>query len=516
MDDATVEILLRVKKEGEAAFAETNALAVRLKEAIQAITRAQLEGATTGEAYKRVMGQIAAQMILQAATVDEARRQMRELDTALRHYDEAIINGLPAQAAFDAALEMQALDAETAAAAEDQAAAATSAASSGFLAGVPAIALWAGGIAAALLILFPFTTLVLSSVVALTSFAVAGGAMVALLGAMGLGIGGLGALSLFSASQQSNGAFTKAVEPLKQMAATIEQAFAPLGLEILQALGPIIPVIEMFGETVAKWFGQRLPGILSGIQGVFKDLTPDIENFGKFLGQTFDQVSKSGFGTVFEQAIRTIAIPAVEGLITNLVKLSDWFLANQSKLGPIIQDIFGGLGNVIQWVAQHWGQLTDFVENKFPATVKNAQALLQQLQVWWQKNGDTITTFANNLVILMGDFNTIMPVIAKIANALYEFFNVLGGPGPTRMLSELNSIVSALESIYGYVQSLSGGGGPPNALPPNPTGGSRANQFGGGGKAPQITQNNYYTNQTDPTKTALAVTRSLRRVLNPS
>jgi hypothetical protein len=313
---------------------------------------------------------------------------------------------------------------------------------------------------------------------------------------------------------QSSGV-NKLSSDFKALAHSLGVLAVPAAKEMIKWLDGLIPIVRNVGGQIIKWFGQELPGVLKGLSQMVKDLTPDFENFGKFLGSTFDHVAKSGIGGVFEGGVRG-AIKAVEGLITNMVRLSDWFIKEWPTLKPIVEEIFGKIGSWIQWVADHWATLTDFIENKWPATVKKASDTLSQLKDWWDKNGKTIETFGGNLVDLMGHLNDLIGAW----NTMYGFMSKIGF-SPTQTIDDLNTVISALKTAYGWVtnlqsaiNALSGSSSSgqthigPHAVAPNIPRNSTGGKLGGG------TQNNnfYISNTSTPAQTAAVVARNLRKL----
>lgn len=425
------------------------------------------------------------------------------------------------------------------------------------------------GIGLAAAALWPFTMLLGSAVIAMTSFAVGAAGFIALgalvagaFAAMGAGVlllgggGGIGAAAALATSttalqnakdtlaefdaahpsptliqaqtreqdveniakaqQAYNDAVARSQGPvgvllkqLSDMRDTLAQQAAPLAALITQWVGGAIPAITQLGQSMMDWFGTRLPGVLSGVSKIIKDLTPDFISFGQYFGGVMDKIGPMLAPIV--EAFARLGIQGAKGLLDNLVRLADWFVKELPTLGPIVSQVMGQIGNMIQWVATNWATLQDFVTKQWPTTVKNAQESLRQLADFWSKNGDTIKAFGQNVLDLMGVFNQIIPKFM----ALYDFLNG-SGQTPTGLLGALNDIVGALEKIWGYASRLGLGGGPV-VYPSSPTSPNMGGYKGPGGgyqggpQQPYIAINVNGTN--DPGAVAQNVAVRLRGLL---
>jgi hypothetical protein len=515
-DDANLEVMISFEKRNEHVVAEANRLTESLNDAIKENTRATAFNSVSLEFRSLVMA--------------AANAKQEEFNRHVRANTVATAENAVAQQAADAA----------------------SFSLWGTIKALPGV--WAQvilGIAAASLALWPFTMLVGSAVIALTSFMVAGagfaaiGALVAgVFGAMGVGVlmlgggGGVGAAAaLTRATEQLENA--KAVANIAQIkwdtgqtkdtpgnAAQLAQSWervkdaqakyndalaasqgpvgvllsqvsamkdklaeqaTPLAALITQWVGGAIPGITQLGSSMMTWFGDRLPPVLAGLSKIIKDLTPDFISFGQYFGGVMDKIGPM-LSPIIE-AFARLALQGAKGLLDNLVRLSDWFVKELPTLGKVVSDTFGQIGRFIQWVADNWGTLTDFVIKNWDPTVKNVQSALKELQNWWKENGKTVTEFGGNLKDLLQQLSPLLIAFMQLVN----FLNGVG-LGPAKLLSALNEIVSALESIWGFVTKLnpamaatSGNEpgpwlGPKRPTAPGPTGNTgRGNQSVGGG-----------------------------------
>ncbi len=241
-------------------------------------------------------------------------------------------------------------------------------------------------------------------------------------------------LKLAAAQEKYNAALAASQSPITNFTGAVMKMVDALGIQAAPMAAMIlfwaekaIPTIESFGRTILTWFGERLPGVLRGISGVLRDLMPDFEQFGQFLGHIADHVGPQI--APIAEAFAHLAFGAVEGLITNVVRLSDWFQKELPKLGPIVSQIFGAFGSAIQGVASHWAKLTDWVIVNWPATVKEAQAWLAKIQ-----------TDLHN-------FN-----INDLGDAIQGFISL--GRGIQSISGAITSILGALSSLNAFLKPI--------------------------------------------------------------
>lgn len=402
MDDATVQILLQIKEQGQAAFEEASAGLNRVRDALDHYREAQAAGATIDDATKRALGDLMDRAMLTGASFDELKSQVTDARQALTHYSEAVAAGMPedaAQAAVLADLAIQyqevADTADEAAGAEDAAGASSGAAASGALGAAGAflgMAAMIGLVIVGVQLLLPPLLLVVSALAVLTSFAVAGAGMLALLGGIAVAIGGLGAGTLaLGAVGLGTGNFDKAIAPMKEALVDLENQARPLTREILAWAVQGVPAVEKLGSSIMAWFGQRLPGILQQISGLLKNLTPDFEAFGQFLGAMFDR-NAGKIAPMAEDFIR-LGMSISEGLLTDLEQLSNWFIQRLPTYGPIVNSIMGEGGimdKAVTGLVTAFGHFADFVVSQWPTWMK-------ELSDAWNKPGSNGKSLGQNL-----------------------------------------------------------------------------------------------------------------------
>lgn len=298
----------------------------------------------------------------------------------------------------DVQAQLAALTAQTAASN-----AATSASSAAASAGAPAWLAMAAAIATAAAMLSPFLIALGSAAVILGTFAVAGAATLALLGGLAAGFVAIGAAITYLGSQTmisgtgakgvDTGALGTLLTNLSAMKTAFEQQAAPLATLVLFFANSFIPIITQAGTTIMAWFGDRLPGILSGFGAILNALTPILGQFGTFIGQVFDKIGATGFGvggsmnlisSTFVSMVQLI-IGAAQGLLANLLALSQWFLERLPTYGPIVKQVFDLLGSAVQGAAGVIGRFADWLVANWPAISANVAAAVQSITDAWNK-----------------------------------------------------------------------------------------------------------------------------------
>ena len=461
-DDATVAILLQIKEQGQAVFLEASAGLERVRSAINKLRDAQAAGLPLEDATKRALGDLMDQGLLTGATFDELKSQITDARQALTHYSEAIVAGLPEDAAeaavlADLALQYQEVadNAGEAAGAQDTEATASAASAStalGAAGGMGMVALTTLGVVAALLILLPPLYLVIGALAVLSSFAVAGAGMLALLGGIGLAIGGLGAGTLLLGDATGKmdvlgSAGTKVnvlAADFQKLAATLGQQALPMAREIVNWFQQGIPVIEKLGSGILTWFGDRLPGILNQISAMLRALTPDFLAFGQFLGAMFDR-NESKIAPMAEDFIR-LGMSISEGLLTDLEQLSNWFIDRLPTYGPIVNSIMGEGGimdRAVTGLVTAFGKFSDYVVKQWPGWVATITA------AWNTKDAaDLRAQLPKDIDSLRTSFETMMqeapvwiPQLLAVATAIAAIATSVG------------QIVAAMDRLEGWLQA---------------------------------------------------------------
>lgn len=547
----------------------------------------------------------------------ELKNQITDARQALTHYSEAIVAGMPEDAAQAAVLADLALQYQEVAATADEATAAedaTSASSIGAAGGFAGMAVAVLAVVTAIQILLPPVYLLISALAVVTSFAVAGAGMVALLGAIGVAIGGLGAgvlalgiagmggtgaaaalatatanlkkaeaavanaggPSISQASQNRlanaqralaqwnalhQGTLTQAQQftqqnlearvaqaqqgmtskggatqtqlqnlaaaqaaynaalaatqtpisifmaKLDEMKTDFEKAAKPIAAEIINWAAKGLPAIEKLGMGIMQWFGQRVPGILRQISQIIKDLAPDFQNFGKFLGDLFDR--NEGKIAPMAEAFVKFGLSLTTGLLSTLEQLSNWFLQRLPTYGPVVKSILGGAGKVVGDLVGAFGKFADYVVKNWPGWVK------QITDAWNTKDAKDIRDrLPGEIDSIRQSFEDIIkqapvwvPQVLALANAMVA------------IAAAVASITSNLEKLVGFVNGnpiakavLTGGASLIN-ISNGPGGGSTgapSGRPGVGGRQSPITI--HVNGAKNPQATAVAVASHLRRI----
>lgn len=344
---------------------------------------------------------------------------------------------------------------------------------------------------------------------------------------------------LAAAQQTTVQQFTAAWQ---HMLHALEASSVPFAQMALNFGAKLFPTIGKDGEIIIHWFGARLPGALKEILHVFRDLHPVIAGFFGFLGRMFDHFSPK-FGPMFEQAIR-VSIPIVEGLLTALGRLTDWFIGINKVYGPIVLSILGWVWNAILTLSGVWANFAAWgaktfwpllhsiqeewnkpgVGSGFMAIMKKDLPAIGSMLDEWIKNSpkwlpailnvaEAFTELATALMWVLTQFGHLVDFLTKffdnngawtsIQNGLISFFKAIGG------------FLDTIERIIG----IDAFGNPTNKPQPNRqggrnTGGSTGHASGGansGSGVLSVTQ--YISGVQNPGATSRAVNRGLRQLM---
>jgi hypothetical protein len=324
-------------------------------------------------------------------------------------------------------------------------------------------------------------------------------------------------------------------EDLEAMFATWGKQAIPMTSTILLLADKLIPAVTQYGSEIIKWFGDRLPPVLDGISRVVRNLTPDFENFAKFLGGFFDRIGgltsigPGGtivtLGGIFENFAR-LAMSAVQGLLGVFGQLSQWFLERLPVYGPIVQQTMGLIANAVLGVASVWGRFADWLVANWPQITDLASRAIKSISDNWAlvapQWNEFITKVGPKLWELLKLAADNAGALVPIVIGLVQFFTllsmaVLAVVGGISMLitkmSELASLINNNPLLKALVLPLSlgsnitisgGGSGGSQPGPGNPTWGQNA-------RASVNTTINV-TGQSDPQATAAVVAGHMRRI----
>jgi len=198
----------------------------------------------------------------------------------------------------------------------------------------------------------------------------------------------------------STGATASPVAKLSQhfgeMADRLGQRALPAANAIGGFLDRLIPSVEKVGGALIDAFSGRqvflldiMGKIAESLFGTFDKLGPVI---GKFLGAFIDRAPQMQalFGEVL-----SFGVGAITGLLTNLLRLSDWFFTNLPTIRPVAAAVFNDLGRLAMWLA----------DTAFPAIVAagaNLDRIIRQVIDAFQKAWPTISQVAGLLAASLG------------------------------------------------------------------------------------------------------------------
>ena len=343
----------------------------------------------------------------------------------------------------------------------------------------------------------------------------------------GLGINASRAQAAVDAANSSAGVVSggQSVNQLslafQNLAQTLGEQALPMAREMIGFIEGQFPLITKFATEIMSWFQDRLPGALSAFGVTIRNLTPYFQEFGQFFGDAFDQVSGQ-IGPMFEDAVKNVLIPATEGAITNLMRLSDWFQKELPTLGPVVQQIFGGMGTFIQGVASDWAKFNDWIVKNWKPTTDEAAKDWKNITEGWK--GVDFTGLSSGLMLIgqgikgIGDAASVaIGALGPFIKSLQDWANNNGfwSNLQTDLLNLANAIRGGYPGLGGPAMS------PPTNVNPARSGG---NQYGaaissmvaGQQPASSKTQTNYIAITTspgqDPAVTARALTRALANV----
>lgn len=263
---------------------------------------------------------------------------------------------------------------------------------------------------------------------------------------MALGFGGLfglagGMVLLAGATHKVDGPLNQVKQDLKDMADRLGTAVAPMVTQMLQLFDSWIPTIGNLGQEIVNWFGPRLGAVLNAANGFFQIFSVGLEKLGGVFGKFFDAVLQRTpqFQALFGKAM-DVVVNAADGLLTNLVKLSDWFTKRLPADGPIVQQILGKIGDAIQWAAQKAGQLSDWITAHWPQiqkAAKDVQQAIQGIAPYVQQflddavklanyiiqNWPTIVQTAKDLKKAIHDLQPVFDLVIGVAKFLFDHMN---------------------------------------------------------------------------------------------
>jgi hypothetical protein len=207
-------------------------------------------------------------------------------------------------------------------------------------------------------------------------------------------------------------AFKQLQEAYKGVATSLALMSQGPAAEIINFLTTLAPMIEQTGQDLVTWFGPRVTPLINALGVGFEILQNTLVNLGNVVGPFFDQVlSETPQFSALLVDMSNIGVSAVSGLLTNLLNLSNWFMQELPVFGPIVSQIFGGVGTILQNVGQAFGQISLQVIANWPQVVKTFQEVGDVL-------GPVLKTIGG-----LGDFalqhlSVVTPIVLGLVGAL--------------------------------------------------------------------------------------------------
>jgi hypothetical protein len=253
-------------------------------------------------------------------------------------------------------------------------------------------------IAAAALVLAPFVLLLVGAIVIMSAFVVGMTAVALSLGIAGIAIGGLIAAVVLLADRLFTTGKT-AVDPLIQLEQHISaiadawgKLATPMAMQFINALNQMLPLVQNIGTSMLEWFGGRIPQILNVLVPFFQLILADFQLLGIGFGGFIDQMlQRSPQFVSMTQMMLSAIIGMVFGILTNLLRLDDWFTQRLPAMAPIVGSIMGAMGSFIQgfgnvagavvdWFITHWPQITAAAQSAASAIGQGYAALIPIIQ----------------------------------------------------------------------------------------------------------------------------------------
>lgn len=343
------------------------------------------------------------------------------------------------------------------------------------------------GIVAVVVPALVITTIVLSPLITLLAAFTAG--LAATLAVIGLAAGGFGLLGagvflLADKTGHLQKQMTNVHTGLSNLADVLGKKAAPMASRMLDLFTGLLPYVGRMGEQLLNWFGPRLEGVLVLAQRAFFGVMTAVERLGPIFGRLFDSVMKNAdvFGNILVAAL-DIGVKAIDGLLTNALALSQWFIDRLPALGPVTGSVMGGIGSAIQGVGRVAGALVDWFITHWPQITATAQATWDQLRAGWNAVGPILqaelpqaVSFVTQLFGYLREHSEVLRFVVELLSAsLAGAVVVLTGVGVavvgvvagiTWLTERIGDAIGALRALIGLIQSI--------PAPPSWLGGSSA------------------------------------------
>jgi len=271
---------------------------------------------------------------------------------------------------------------------------------------------------------------------------------------------------------------------------------APATQQMIDALTPLLPLVESTGKGIVDWFSSRLPGAIIAIGPPLQVISQVGTKMGEDWGHFFDDMEGRVpaltplLGKLGDQGER-----ALEGLLNNLVRLTDWFTTEEPKMEPVLKASADAIGGTFSGILQKAADLVDFMATHWPEISKNVQQVVGDIKAGWdlarpafdgmlqdfadlgpsvkddQKNVDDFHTSLKDLtaaiviaVTVIGELVVIAVELAVVLRdinqkindvytALNRFISWLNSEG---FLGPIGIAISILDTLAGKLEAITG------------------------------------------------------------
>jgi hypothetical protein len=275
---------------------------------------------------------------------------------------------------------------------------------------------------------------------------------------------------------------------LGEMADRLGQQAVPIAARLLLLIDSFLPRVEKLASALISGLGDRLPGVLAVVIMFLNSLFGFFESLAPVVGRFFDAflARAPALVGVFD-IVNGVIGGALQGLLQNLLRLSDWFIKSLPTLGPIAAEVFGGLGALVMWLATAafpaivaagiylWGRINELIAifRQFAPQIQAAAsmfmgALRPALQAISQ-HSDLVHAALVGMAISIGTAIVVVAALAVVVGYLVagivvvydwilklagQLFELEGGARGAQMA--LDSVRGAIEAIIGVAEGAAG------------------------------------------------------------
>jgi hypothetical protein len=275
------------------------------------------------------------------------------------------------------------------------------------------------------------------------AFITAGAGAVAM---MALGVGGIAALGagilLFGnrtlAGQQALQGFTTHLAALADWLGKLAQ---PLMAPFLQLLTYIADGVGHLGVEIIQWLGPQMGAVIRTSMLFVNGLFDALQQLGPVVGRFFEAflARAPALSGVFDMLL-SLGVQTVAGLLTNLLRLSDWFLKMLPAMGPQVGGFFSVLGAGVQVGISAVAAFAEWVEANWPTII----SFLRQTGLEIQAGFQFVAPVIGLALLALRQLAPVIQFVRDNAQELKPIFYALGGLGALMAASFLLTIGSLI------------------------------------------------------------------------